>query len=100
MQDLLHSGGTTAYDPLNEVQVNDIQKQVKDFVEGTVPELKVCFVACIADNALAVVNDVATGIVEFMLMACTFKHLALIDNVFLLSAEYIGYDRSSNQGGI
>ncbi len=41
MQDLLHSGGMTTYDALNEVQVNDIQKQVKDFVEGTVPELKV-----------------------------------------------------------
>lgn len=41
MQDMLHCGGTTSFDALNEVQVNKIQKQVKEFVEGNIQEIKV-----------------------------------------------------------
>ncbi len=41
MQDFLHGGWTATYNPLNETQVEDIKKQVKGFLEGTIPELKV-----------------------------------------------------------
>ena len=45
MQDILHRKGSSSlsYDPLNEAQINDIHRQVRGYVEGTLPELKVGF---------------------------------------------------------